>query len=113
VVASPIARGYSGGAITILRRDAGLHESPNAGVCEAAYAGALGVQLGGPGVYNGTPVHKPELGAGLDEPVREDISRAARLMYVSSALFLAAGMFARLLIRVFRIRRAPGSGRRG
>lgn len=110
---SPMAGGDAGGAIRIWRRDGGLHDSPNAGVCEASYAGALGVQLGGPAIYNGTPVHRPELGAGLDEPAREDISRATRLMYASSALVLAAGMFARLVLWALRRRPALKGERRG
>ena len=35
----------------VLRRDSGNHPSPNGGWCEAAWAGALGVQLGGRNVY--------------------------------------------------------------
>lgn len=109
----PLAGGDSVGAIRTWHRDAGLHESPNAGVCEAAYAGALGVRLGGPGYYNSALVDKPEMGAGLDAPGREDISRAARLMYASSALVLGAGMFARIALWIFRRPMVRGSGRRG
>ncbi|MHB9111945.1 MAG: adenosylcobinamide-phosphate synthase CbiB [Thermoleophilia bacterium] len=109
---SPLAEGSSAGALTAWRRDAGMHESPNAGICEAAYAGALGVRLGGAGYYNDTLVEKAEMGAGLGSPGRKDIGRAARLMYASSALVLAVGMCIRLVAWIFRLRRiSPGGGR--
>lgn len=43
-------------------RDGDKHASPNAGYPEAALAGALGVQLGGPSRYFGTVIEKPTLG---------------------------------------------------
>jgi adenosylcobinamide-phosphate synthase len=48
------ARGRPGAfALRIARRDAALHDSPNAGWPEAAMAGALGLALGGPRRYGG------------------------------------------------------------
>jgi adenosylcobinamide-phosphate synthase len=38
-------------AFAVMRRDAGLHKSPNAGWPEAAFAGGLNVALGGPRMY--------------------------------------------------------------
>ncbi|MBI5870284.1 MAG: cobalamin biosynthesis protein CobD [Actinobacteria bacterium] len=112
-VVSPLAEGSPEGALAVWRRDAGMHESPNAGVCEAAYAGALGVRLGGAGVYNGTVVAKAEMGTGLESPAREDIGRAARLMYASSALVMAAGMLVRLAVWLFGLRQKAPGDRRG
>jgi adenosylcobinamide-phosphate synthase len=43
-------------------RDGHKHASPNAGYPEAALAGALGVQLGGPSRYFGALLEKPALG---------------------------------------------------
>ena len=61
------------------RRDAARHPSPNAGVVEAAFAGALGVRLGGTNTYFGNRVeHRPVLGRGR-APVPADIARATRL----------------------------------
>jgi adenosylcobinamide-phosphate synthase len=54
------------------------HPSPNAGWCEAAFAGALGLRLGGPLSYSGRAEHRPELGAGRP-PAPADIARASRL----------------------------------
>jgi adenosylcobinamide-phosphate synthase len=76
----------------IMRRDARLLKSPNAGFPEAAAAGALGVQLGGESIYFGQPVQKPTLGNSL-QPITLDTYRLAiRLMYLTSllALLLAA-----------------------
>ncbi|MEW6738459.1 MAG: adenosylcobinamide-phosphate synthase CbiB [Nitrospirota bacterium] len=42
--------------------DGRKHLSPNAGIPEAAIAGALGVKLGGPSIYNGIEIQKPYIG---------------------------------------------------
>ncbi len=60
------------------RRDAAAHPSPNAGPCEAAFAGALGVRLGGPTVYPYGLSDRPWQGDGRD-PDAADVVRAARL----------------------------------
>jgi adenosylcobinamide-phosphate synthase len=41
------------GALKVMRRDARTHASPNAGWPEAAFAGALGLAMGGPRFYPG------------------------------------------------------------
>jgi adenosylcobinamide-phosphate synthase len=74
------------------------HPSPNAGWSEAAFAGALGVQLGGTLSYAGRVEHRPEIGAGR-APRATDISRAIRLSravavsaaVLATAIALAAG----------------------
>ena len=50
-VCAPVVGGSPAGALRAWRRDAARHPSPNAGVVEAAFAGALGVRLGGPTQY--------------------------------------------------------------
>ncbi len=69
----------SGRAWRIMRRDAHLHASPNAGWPEAAMAGALGVRLGGTNTYDGVPLHTPVLGAEGDEPTPAHLARALQL----------------------------------
>jgi adenosylcobinamide-phosphate synthase len=78
VVCAPIVGGSPSGAVTAWRRDAGRHPSPNAGVVEAAFAGALGVQLGGPTQYHYELQIRPALGAG-PPPTVTDVRRAVRL----------------------------------
>jgi len=81
----------------ILRRDGRKTSSPNAGYPEAAAAGLLGVALGGPAVYFGTPVVKPTLGDALKPADREAFYRMIRLLFVGAvlgALMAAAVRFA-------------------
>jgi adenosylcobinamide-phosphate synthase len=66
-----------------VRRDGAAHPSPNAGLIEAAFAGALDVQLGGPLAYAARVENRPRLGAGRT-PVQSDIRRATRLSLVVS-----------------------------
>jgi adenosylcobinamide-phosphate synthase len=60
------------------RSGAHLHPSPNAGQCEAAMAGVLGVELGGPTSYRGMIENRPALGFGRP-PTATDIRRAVRV----------------------------------
>lgn len=60
------------------------HKSPNAGYPEAAFAGALGVSLGGPNHYHGILVEKPYLGSRFTPPGKEKIRKACELMILSS-----------------------------
>lgn len=60
------------------RRDASRHPSPNAGVAEASFAGALGVRLGGPTQYAHELEIRPTLGDGRVPDV-DDLARAVRL----------------------------------
>nr|WP_101787364.1 cobalamin biosynthesis protein [Nonomuraea indica] len=76
-------------ALAVLARDGHRHPSPNAGRCEAAFAGALDVTLGGVNVYAGRTEHRPEMGDGRKPEVR-DIRRAVRLTRVVS--LAAAGL---------------------
>jgi adenosylcobinamide-phosphate synthase len=79
-------------ALWIWFRDGRRHPSPNAGQCEAAMAGALGVRLGGPNVYFGRSQERPTLGDGR-RPDAADVRRAARLSAVvgAAALGLCVG----------------------
>jgi adenosylcobinamide-phosphate synthase len=61
-----------------VRRDAPSHPSPNAGVCEAAFAAALGLRLGGPNRYGDRVEVRPHLGEGRPAEL-DDIARVVRL----------------------------------
>ncbi|MCG5216351.1 cobalamin biosynthesis protein [Streptosporangium sp. KLBMP 9127] len=94
VLAAPLAGGSVRRAAAVLRRDGHRHPSPNAGRCEAAFAGALDVTLGGTNVYGGRVEHRPELGDG-GEPAVRDVRRAVRLTRaVSLAAVVVAGIVA-------------------
>ena len=67
------------GAWRAVWRDASRHRSPNAGWPEAAMAGALGLRLAGPRVYDGEIVDDAFMGAGRREADASDILRALRL----------------------------------
>lgn len=75
---APLAGGSSVAALRSWRRDAARHPSPNAGVTEAAFAGALGVRLGGPTQYRYQLEIRPTLGDG-PAPTPADLRRAVRL----------------------------------
>lgn len=77
--------------VVAVRRDAPAHPSPNAGVAEAAFAAALGIQLGGRLAYGGRVEDRALLGSG-PPPVVADIDRAARLS--SDVSWLLAGVLA-------------------
>jgi adenosylcobinamide-phosphate synthase len=86
VALAPAAGGSWRGALRTLRRDGGAHPSPNAGRCEAAFAGALGVRLGGTNTYGDRAERRGTLGDG-PPPAPEDIDRAVRL---SRSVMIAA-----------------------
>jgi adenosylcobinamide-phosphate synthase len=91
VVLAPTVGGSSRRALGTLLRDGRRHPSPNAGQCEAAFAGALGVRLGGRISYQGRAEERGLLGGG-QPPAAPDISRAVRLsrLVSAAALVLAA-----------------------
>ncbi|MCF8105921.1 MAG: adenosylcobinamide-phosphate synthase CbiB [Desulfohalobiaceae bacterium] len=64
------------------------HSSPNAGLPEAAFAGALQARLGGPNIYQGQLVDKPFIGLSFDRPGPEKIKPACILMLVSSTIWV-------------------------
>ena len=70
--------GAPGAAWRAWRRDAAKHPSPNAGVAEASFAGALGVSLGGPTQYAHRLEMRPVLGDG-PAPGAADLRRAGKL----------------------------------
>jgi adenosylcobinamide-phosphate synthase len=84
-VCAPLVGGSPADSVRAWRRDAARHPSPNAGVVEAAFAGALGVRLGGPTQYAHELEIRPTLGDGRPPEV-SDLARAVRLSRAVQAL---------------------------
>lgn len=74
---------------TTMLRDAPGHASPNAGWPEAAMAGALACQLGGPAAYDGVTCERPRFGSG-HAPGIADLRRGLRLYFAACGLMWAA-----------------------
>jgi adenosylcobinamide-phosphate synthase len=89
---APVVGGSRGAAWRTLRTDGAAHPSPNAGHVEAAFAGALGVRLGGSLTYGGVAQLRPLLGGAGREPTSRDVRRAARLSWAVGTA--AAGLCA-------------------
>lgn len=108
IAVAPVAHGDRQRAWQVWRRDRNDHPSPNAGQCEAAMAGALGVRLGGRNVYFGRSEVRPFLGDG-PRPEARHLKRAAR---ISGAVGLAAvGLAAAYPVTLGRL--VGAVGRRG
>lgn len=67
------------GAFEAVRRDARKHQSPNSGWPEAAFAGALGLAVGGPRSYDGEIINLARMGSGRTDLAPADIAAALRL----------------------------------
>jgi adenosylcobinamide-phosphate synthase len=110
---APLVGGSPVATWETVRRDGSSHPSPNAGRVEAAFAGALGVRLGGPLAYDGVLERRPTLGDGR-APTTADLDRATRLSSlvgtaaavccVAARTFVSAGLETR--------RRRPAAGSR-
>jgi adenosylcobinamide-phosphate synthase len=105
VLASPAT---ARAALADWRRDAARHPSPNAGVVEAAFAGALGLRLGGSNQYGDRVEHRAVLGTGRS-PQAADIGRSTRL--ARRVGVLSAAVAAAIALRADR-RTTPGVDRR-
>jgi adenosylcobinamide-phosphate synthase len=94
-----------GAILRAVQQQAPAHPSPNAGVAEAAFAVALGRELGGPLEYEGRHEDRPRLGGG-PRPDARDIDRAIALAsHVELALI-------GLLLSIAMVTRALGWARR-
>jgi len=97
-LAALLLRQWPGQSLRILLRDGRKHSSPNAGLAEAAVAGALNVQLGGPCSYDGELWERPRIGDPSVPLSAAHIRIVNRLMFVTTGLFLAIGLLARGLV---------------
>ena len=99
--ATPLAGGIPRRAATTMLRDAADHPSPNGGWCEAAWAGALGVRLGGANTYGDRVEVRGTLGnPDWPHPSAGDVRQAARLVTaVTAAATALAATTAALVTR--------------
>ncbi|MDF1555919.1 MAG: adenosylcobinamide-phosphate synthase CbiB [Deferrisomatales bacterium] len=90
--------GRAGRLLAVVRRDGSKHSSPNSGYPEAAFAAALGVQLGGGASYGGVHRPAPLLGDPGPAPRATHLRRAVHLLWWISAL---GGMLAGATLSLF------------
>lgn len=74
------------------------HSSPNAGLVEAAAAGALNIKIGGENVYDGIRKNHGYIGEGRLVKI-QDITRVVRLMWLTFFMFSALCVLSLSLIR--------------
>jgi adenosylcobinamide-phosphate synthase len=83
-------------AINCMIDDGPRHRSINAGWAEAAMAGALGVRLSGPRVYQGEVAKEPWLNEAARDPRADDIAQALvlyrRAMWLLAVLLLVLAL---------------------
>ncbi len=98
VISSFLLRKNFNGSLKTLLRDGRKHPSPNSGISEAAMAGALGIQLGGPSTYRGRLSEKPYIGESkrLTEPLL--INDALAISFLSSFLMVLFGVLTKWAI---------------
>jgi len=75
-------------SLKVFIRDRFKHSSPNSAHGEAAFAGALGVQLGGPTEYQGKIKNHPYIGDLVEVLEPKHIIKANHLMYATTFTFL-------------------------
>ena len=83
----------------VMMRDASRHRSPNAGWPEGAMAGALGVRLSGPRIYDGLVAPEPWLNEGAPDPLPASVTQGLGL-YRRAMLLLAAGLMVWTLLPI-------------
>lgn len=101
---APAVGGNGRQAVRMLLRDGYSHPSPNGGQCESAFAGALGVRLGGTNTYQGRREERGKLGDG-PPPSPADIRRAVVLSRLAGASAAAIAALA-----AWRAARIGGGG---
>ena len=79
-------------SVKILKRDGQKHPSPNSGIPEAAIAGALGIRLGGPSIYNDVSSYKPFIGDQQKDVSFDDINSASKIVMVSAIISVVVGI---------------------
>jgi adenosylcobinamide-phosphate synthase len=95
---SPLVRTAPWKTMRTILRDARKTSSPNAGFPMAAFAGALGVRLGGTTSYFGKKVNKPYIGEASSVWQEASITGSIRLVYGTTVLFLVLLVAMRVIL---------------
>lgn len=103
LAARTIPRLDAGNALRVGWKYRAAHASLNSAWSEAAFAGALGLRLGGPAVYGAHAVDHPWFGEGTPEATPGHIFLAVRLMWRSVIVFILCEV---LVIGIFGIQTA-------
>lgn len=107
---APLVGGRPIEAARAWRDDAARHPSPNAGVVEAAFAGALGITLGGRNVYGARVEERAVMGTGPAARAG-DIARSVRLSDAVDRAALGVAVSVAVLATGRRSRRPRQPGR--
>lgn len=99
VLGAGLLFGQARPAWKIMRRDGRKHDSPNAGIPEAAAAGALGIRLGGPSRHSGLVKEKPWFGDSVKDIQADHIIQVIRLMRTVSFMMLILCLMVLLVFR--------------
>ncbi|MPZ29285.1 MAG: cobalamin biosynthesis protein [Micromonosporaceae bacterium] len=94
VLLAPLVGGEVRAAARVARRDGHRSPSPNAGRAEAAFAGALGVRLGGVNRYGSGPDALVEVRGPLGDGPSPTPADVARAVLLSRAVVAAAALVA-------------------
>lgn len=85
-------------AFAVMRRDAGLHRSPNAGWPEAAMASALSVRLSGPRIYGNRVAEEPWVNEGAADPTASELAQGLAIYRKAMAVLGAAFVAIAILV---------------
>lgn len=94
IVAATLLGLSPGRTFRIWRRDRRKHASPNSAQTEAAVAGALDIQLGGPSTYFGSVIEKPTIGDATTPIGPQHILSTNQLMLLTTGLAVLLAVLA-------------------
>jgi len=90
VLATFLLRKDGRNSFLIMIRDGQKHSSPNSGISEAAMAGALGVRIGGPVVYQGRRFEYAYIGEAY-KPLEPGVIRESLLVSFFASILMVVG----------------------
>lgn len=88
-------------SLTVSMFEGHKHPSPNSGISEAAFAGALGIRLGGESTYNGVVSNKPFIGDEDELVSIAKMKKAIHLVYATSFIAIFFGIVVLTIVNKF------------